>query len=132
MANYHATARSNVFHVTDPDAFTAALADLDIEVVADDPEDRARVFVLCHAEGGWPGWRHDEEKGEDIDVDVPAIVAAHLSDGQVAVFLEAGADKFQSVCGAACAVNNRGGRVALTFDAIYDHAADLGEHIARI
>jgi hypothetical protein len=132
MANYYATARSNCFQVKDPAMLKDALADLDVEVVTDDPVDPRRVVLLCRADGGWPGWRYDEGKAEDIEIEVPALVAPHLTDGQVAVFLEAGGEKLRCVAGTACAVNNKGGRVEVSLEDIYDLAKHLGDQMDRI
>lgn len=132
MANYYAAARSNYFTVDDPEALRAALSGLDIELLADDDNDPNRVVLLCTNEGGWPSWRYDEENDEDIEVDLPALVAPHLAEGQVAVLIESGAEKLRYVAGAAIAVNKRGDRVCVSLEDIYDQAKDLGTHIDRI
>lgn len=133
MANYTASARSNQFEVKDPDALRRELADLDIDVVSDDPENPQRVVLLCHSDNGtWPSWRYDEPADNDIEVDVAALIAAHLTAGQVAVLIESGAEKLRFIGGHAVAVNSRGEQVDVSLEEIYERANRLGDHIDRI
>lgn len=60
---------------------------------------------------------------------IEELVSRHLIAGDVAVFMEAGAEKFRYVGGAAVAVNSHGETVSVNLDDIYDKAADLGESI---
>jgi hypothetical protein len=129
MANYLAAARSNSFRVTDPEAFKTALADLPIEVQAADPADPHRLLLLCQADGGWPSYRYDEQTDTDEELDMLALLAPHLADGEVAVLLEAGAEKLRAIAGYAGAVNNRGEQIHLSLEEIYEKAQALGEHI---
>jgi hypothetical protein len=133
MANYNASARSNYFQVKDPDALRRELAGLDIDVLTDDPHDERRVVLLSRSEdGGWPSWRFDEEGDDDVEVDLAAIIAQHLTDGQVAVLMESGAEKLRFIGGAAVAVNSRGEQVCVSLEDIYERAKNLGEHLDRV
>jgi hypothetical protein len=133
MADYYATARSNYFQVKDPDALRRKLAGLDIDVLTDDPQDPQRVVLLCRSDhGSWPNSRYDENADDDVEVDLAAIIAQHLTDGQVAVLMESGAEKLRYIGGLAVAVNNRGEQVSLSLEDIYERAKHLGEHLDRI
>lgn len=63
--------------------------------------------------------------------DISQLVSRHLVDGDVAVFMEAGAEKQRYVGGSAVAVNNRGDVVSLCLDDIYDKAADMGQTLTQ-
>jgi hypothetical protein len=133
MADYNATARSNYFQVKDPDVLSRELDGLDIVVLTDDAQDPRRVVLLCRGDHGcWPSWRFDEEGDDDVEVDLPAIIAKHLTDGQVAVLMESGAEELRFIGGVAVAVNNRGEQVCVSLDDIYERAKHLGEHLDRI
>lgn len=130
MANYYASARSNYFRVKDRAAFDAAIARLaDLTIVEGRDDNAGRVALLCDGgdQGGWPGWTMDETgEGEDTEVDVPELVAEHLDEGEVAVFMEAGAEKLRYVCGYATAINSAGERRDVSLDSIYELAKELG------
>jgi len=133
MAQYIASARSNYFQVKDPNALRRELGDFDIEVRNDDPENPNRVVLLCDSEyGSWPSWRYDEQAADDVELDVAALVAGHLTPGEVAVLIESGAEKLRFIGGYAVAVNSSGDQVHLSLEEIYERAKPLGEHIARI
>lgn len=130
MANYNAIARSNYFQVTDRDAFTAALQPYDVKITTS-TSDPDRIALICEAEGGWPAWAIDDETDEDLELDLPALLAAHLVDGDVAVLMEAGAEKSRYVVGVAVAVNNRGDVKTIELEDIYALAAGLGTTVTR-
>lgn len=78
----------------------------------------------------------DEPESEHTDTrpyatDITELVARHLIDGDVAVFMEAGAETYRSVGGSAVAVNNKGEVVSLDLHDIYAKAADMGESITQ-
>jgi hypothetical protein len=128
MANYYAAARSNPFTVRDPDALKRDLADLQIHVqVSDEPPNQVTLF--CHNEAGWPSSRYDEVTGEEIEVCVHEIVAPHLLDGHVAVFVEAGSEALRHVGGLAVAVNSTGETCRVDLEEIYERAANLGSSV---
>lgn len=54
------------------------------------------------------------------------LVAANLVDGDVAVFVEVGAEKMRFLGGHTVAVNARNERVVIDLEDIYQHAAHLG------
>lgn len=133
MADYYASARSNYFQVKDPDALRRELAGLDIDVLTDNPQDERSVVLLCSSDHGcWPHTRYDEQSDDDVEVDLAAIIAQHLTDGHVAVLMESGAEKLRFIGGLAVAVNNRGEQVGVSLEDIYERAKHLGEHLNSI
>lgn len=120
MANYTADARTNYFRVKDEDAFRKAMEPYDVSV-----HTRDQYFCLLADQGdcnGWPSWIIGPND-EDIEVDLPQIVAPHLCDDSVAVFIEVGAEKLRYLVGHANAVDSTGKECHITLDGIYDLAA---------
>ena len=62
------------------------------------------------------------------DEDIMDVVAKHLVDDWVAIFMESGAEKVRYVSGYAVAVNNKGGRETVSLHSIYPLAATLGTY----
>jgi len=124
MANYYASCRTNYFKVKDVNAFQADIESIpgidvivgseSICILGDDPDG-----------AGWPAWIHDEETGEDIEIDFFQEVAKHLADGEVAIFMEAGAEKLRYITGFALAINNKGEMETISLQNIYDLAKNL-------
>jgi hypothetical protein len=136
MADWHGSARSNYFLVKDRQAFSLALAGLSVQIVdrtnwiAGQGEVKVdeRVALLSDDEyGGWPSYRSGDDVDEDEQIDLPQIVSEHLADGEVAVFMECGAEKLRYVTGTAVAVNSKGDTRTITLRDIYDQATQLGE-----
>lgn len=127
MANYYADARSNYFRVKDEQAFRDALAPYEVEIVK-----RNAVEYALLANGGdcngWPSWSVNEQD-EDVEIDFPALVAEHLADGEVAIFMEAGAEKLRYIVGQAIAINANGETRVVDLTDIYNLAAELGSRI---
>lgn len=133
MATYFAVARSNYFKVKDPAAFRAE-ADLYNLTVRDavQPSQRAEGLVMVQPDGdggGWPSFVWDDELGDEVEVDVPALLARHLVEGQVAIIEEVGFEKLRYLCGFAVAVNNRGETRTVHLGDIRGQATALGEHV---
>lgn len=128
MANYCGSARSNYFAVKDDGEFREAMAALPgIEVHED--QDGGRVCLL-EAEGvGWPYSLFDDDGNEEVDVDLPGIVAGHLTKNEVAVFMETGAEKLRYLVGVATAINSECERRTISLQDIYGLADELGDNI---
>jgi len=134
MANYTATAVSNYFAVKDADAFTATCERLGLEYSSTTKDDRTLYRVSGPNDdcGAFPRWLPSDDPDEDdITVDFVREIAAHLADGWVAVFMEAGAEGSRSVTGVAWACNNTGSVVTIDLDDIYGHALMLGDHCTK-
>lgn len=122
MANYYATARSNYFRVKDKTAFREWADNIPGLGVWDDRED-GRVGVYDGGDsGGWPSQRYNEETEDYEDLDLAYELSEHLAEGEVAVLMEAGAEKMRYVCGYAIAVNHKGERITVSLNDIYDLA----------
>lgn len=153
MANYVASARSNYFRVRDEDAFlvwvetvpgVVAYRDTPLGVDAD-VQDHAHpsytLLVEDYDAGGWPCYRtarsgnlegHDEPEHavadvyEDQELDLPAELAEHLAQGEVAVLEEVGAEKLRYLSAHAVAVNHRGEQIRLDLSEIYERVRRAG------
>lgn len=126
MANYYASCRTNYFKVKDPEAFKAVM-DLVPGIEVHQQED---VFCLLGNNddgGGWPSAYHpsDDPDADLVELDLPTLVATHLADDQVAVFLEVGAEKLRYLVGYALAINNAGETRVVSIDDIYAKAGEL-------
>lgn len=126
MANYYATARTNSFEVKDIDAFLKALEPLEVDI-----HRKGEAFILLGSDpdsGCLPHGSTDEE-GEWVDLDFPQLVAPHLKDGWVAIFIEAGAEKLRYIHGSAVAVNNKEEYRWINLTDIYGLAKELGDKV---
>ena len=129
MANYYASSRSNYFNVKDADAFKAAMANFgDVEVITD-KDGRYGVLSQHSDNGTWPSYFFDDITDEETEVDFFSFVADHLADDEVAIFMEAGAEKLRYICGYAVAVNNKGETRMIALSNIYDLAKELGSNV---
>jgi hypothetical protein len=128
MANYYASARSNYFEVKDEEAFLAEMNKIPgIEVDGVTFSDDVKRFCILgdDADGaGWTSFYLDEDDNE-VEVDLPMVVADHLKDDEVAIFMEVGAEKLRYVIGYAVAVNNEGDIRTVSLDEIYNLGREL-------
>lgn len=134
MANYVGRARTNYFAVKNAVAFKEEFEQLDLEVIDHKEGDTTLYGLMSNSDnGGWPSDRYDEAADEYEPLDLPAMVAAHLVDGHVAVFLEIGWEKMRYLVGQAFAVNAAGTVVSLNLeDEITERAKVLGDHITPV
>ncbi len=134
MANFYGTARSNYFEVKDTDAFEAAMAKLpDITVVTQG--ELVGIIVDDGDSGCFPSYAYNADGDvdfEDEEVDIVAIVAEHLVDGAVAIFMEVGAEKLRYTSGWAQAINSKGECKTISLNDIYDLAAGLTTSMKEI
>lgn len=125
MANYYASCRSNYFRVKDATAFRSAMAQVDgIRI-----HENERGFCILGNDGdgaGWPSYRNDpNDDDETVEFDLFGVVAEHLLDNEVAIFMEIGAEKLRYLVGNAVAVNNKGRRREVSLEDIYEKAEAL-------
>jgi len=124
MANYYASCRSNHFKVKDEVKFReyfSGVSGIDIHsrgdgsfcLLGDDPDG-----------GGWPSCYYDEEQEDYIEYDFMDGIAEFLADGEVAIFMEVGAEKLRYLVGYAYAVAWTGETTTVSLDDIYEKAAD--------
>jgi hypothetical protein len=144
VSNYVAQARTNYFAVKDIEALKTALRSYGIEphpwsaaqtgaeFIFDNEKDGS---VALFSYGNWPsleedavadrlGAEDDEEVPQD-HVDLAALVAAHLVDGQVAIFMDIGFEKMRYLGGTAVAVNAADERRVVDLQDIYGLAQEL-------
>ncbi|PBA68852.1 hypothetical protein [Mycobacterium avium] len=128
MANYYGTGRTNTFMVHDVEALRTALQRGDFEVVerASDRPGEVTIFAAGpDGDGNWSQWIYpDDGDAEPEELCVPALIAEHLQDGQVAVFVHAGSEKLRYVCGYSLAVHSDGRQLRIDIDDIYEKAAE--------
>lgn len=129
MANYNGSCRSNYFNVKDDEAFMEAMND--IPSISLKKTKQGFVILGEHTDSGWPSHFYNDETGEATDIDLPEIVSKHLVDGDVAIFMESGAEKLRYIAGYAEAINNKGERKSINLDQIYDLAKELGATITN-
>lgn len=151
MSTFAGNARTNDFQVKDLTALRADLASVGITaaeadrmgfgadfVIRENPDGSIRILSA----GTWPRFDEDsiaERLDLDEDEDVPStheslahLIAAHLVDDEVAVFIEIGQEGFRYLAGNATAINNKGEIRAIDLEDIYDLATQLvpsGKHI---
>ena len=140
--NFEATARSNYFRVKDEAAFKAWAERIGVEVY-EDTEQQAqengrplpageKQFMIARSDGnGWPVSYLDRETQEDVMVDLPAELAKHLHDDDVAILMEIGAEGLRCVTGYALAVNAAGVVKSVSLEGIYELALWMGNRVTR-
>lgn len=128
MANYYGKGRTNIFRVKDVDALKAALSAAEFTV--EDRPDRGpnAVSITVSDNDGAGNWGQlvytDEHDDDPAELFVPDIIAEHLQDGQVAVFVHAGSEKLRYLSAYGIAVHASGQQVRLNLDDIYQRAAE--------
>lgn len=148
MSQYAAISRTNYFRITDRAAFEADLErhglsvgtfDGYADLVLDNDHGRVALFGV----EGWPSLDEDAVAArlgiEDEDTPLPTdydifadLIAAHLVDGEVAILVEIGKEKFRYLGGTAVAVNSAGEQKMIDLDDIYGLARELTSDSAAI
>jgi len=154
VADYNALARTNYFQVKDLDRFKADLVDIGIHPGTWDERQRGAEFILDDNEnnqprgsialfscGPWPSLDDTSvadrlELAQDEAVDLPyeslhQLVASHLVEDSIAVFMEVGFESLRYVMGTAVAVNAAGETKRVDLGDIYEMAAELLSPTAR-
>lgn len=125
MADWTGTARSNYFRVKDPEAFKAAMERYEVRVLERQHPGSGEVYYgLVSETGGWQSYDYETEE----DIVLWKIVSEHLVDGDVAVFVEAGAEKARYVTGHAVAFDATGRNVRVDLNDIYAKAEEAFGH----
>lgn len=158
MANYAANARTNKFRVKDVNALVKDIEKAGLSVVEREPS-KAPVYgdielvrrntqedgserVCLFADEGWPSFDEDSVAARlELEDDQPIpegyeslhmLVAQHLVEGEVAIFIEVGAEKLRYLGGTAVAVNASGETRRVDLDDIVDLAKEIAPEGARI
>lgn len=93
------------------------------------------VMVDNSDSGCFPTWQYNEDGECDMDdeeIDIVEIIAEHLVDGAVAIFMECGAEKTHYISAWAEAINSKGERKTISLNDIYDAAAGLTNSMKEI
>jgi len=96
----------------------------EIGEIARHEDDRRALYDISGE--GWPSGL-----GPNDDQDIVELVAGHLSDGWVAVLMEAGSEKLRYIHGSAVAVNSEGDLRKVDLSEIYALAEDLGSNVSE-
>lgn len=123
MADWFGTSRSNYFRVKDPAQFEEEMATFSGLDVRQTKEGYYALFG-DDGYGGWPSASYNEETGDESDFDIVEIVSRHLAEGEVAVFMSAGAEKLRYISGYSEAVDHTGKRVFVSLNDIYEKAEE--------
>ncbi|MDD2741240.1 MAG: hypothetical protein PHV02_03145 [Rhodocyclaceae bacterium] len=123
MANFTGSARSNYFRVKDVENFKSWALNISnigfwekegtFAIYSDDPDT-----------GCWPSSALNPETDDHEEIDLVAELADHLQDGEVAVLMQAGAEKLRYIGAYATAVNHKGETVDVSLNQIYQLAMD--------
>lgn len=124
--------RTNFFRVVNDAKFKAVMERYDVEVVEKAIDGHMHYAIIDENSGGL--WPSDVENAEQElqDVYFPNVVAMHLVDGEVVVFMAISNEGTRSVAGSAVAINNKRERVVVSLDDIYLRAASRFGHEPRV
>lgn len=135
MGNYYATARSNYFKVKDDDEFKRFITGRWGNSISfwekKDKKGEVSYAVYSDESGGWPSGVWNDEESDFDQADFFKEIAKHLRDGQVAIFMETGAEKMRYLIGYSLAINNKLEVKIIDIENIYEEASILGNAITR-
>ncbi len=123
MANYVGTGRSNYFKVADGPAFENWAEKINLNIWRGSGENEGMYAFSGDDEAGTlPSEKDvgsdDEHLTEEFDFFTE--LAEHLIEGQVAIFMSAGAEKLRYIHGWAVAVNHKGEQINVDLSDIYE------------
>ena len=122
MANWHGFARSNYFKVSDEIEFLSWINKIP-GLGYWRSDDCFAIYSDDGDSGGWPNQRWaSEEEGELEEIELHKELAKYLAKGEIAVLMEAGAEKLHYISGFAIAVDSDGKTVTVFLDDIYELA----------
>lgn len=128
MADYYGRGRTNIFKVKDISALKTALAGAEFTVEERPDRGADAVSITVSENDGAGSWGQLVYTGGDdadpTELSVPDIIAEHLQDGQVAVFVHAGAEELRYLSAYSIAVHADGRQVRVDLDDIYQRAAE--------
>jgi hypothetical protein len=136
VANYVECGRTNYFLVKDPAAFLQAMEGIpNVEVITkvalneDGSEDNSTLtyygLIADNGESGFPTDMWSEEDKDYVSIDLPAMVANHLLENEVAIFMQIGQEKMRFLTGHAEAINCHKIRRVVSLTDIYGLAKQL-------
>lgn len=120
MADWYGTARSNYFKVRDNEAFKVFMQDLSSMITEyNDADNTWWIRADDYGNGGFDWTIYDEDFEPDDSVNAMDEFASHLQEGEVAIFLEAGAEKLRYITGNALSIAWTGEITEISLDDIY-------------
>ena len=124
MADWYGTARSNYFKVRDNEAFKVFMQDLSSMITEyNDADNTWWIRADDYGNGGFDWTVYDENFEPDDSVNAMDELASHLQEGEVAIFLEAGAEKLRYITGNALAIAWTGEITEIDLTDIYELVA---------
>lgn len=127
MANYVCAARTNYFRVKDRNKFDAWVKDHGYRSSGGDEG----LICLMPGDSDDGAFERDYDEEKDEYTPFSQMLAPFLADGEVAIIMEAGAEKLRYIVGHAVAVNNKGETTDVSLREIYDRAKPLGQNITE-
>lgn len=121
MANWYGTARSNYFKVSNEIEFLSWVNKIP-GLGYWKKEDNFAIYSDDADSGGWPNQRWIDDEDELESIELSQELAKHLAKGEIAILMEAGAEKLRYISGFAIAVNSDGKTVSIFLDDIYELA----------
>jgi len=140
MADWSGSSRSNYFRVKDVEKFKKLCSLWGVDFIRDTEytngvETESPDLVGFTCESGLPSYRSEaisEDTGHEFDFDgFLQELSELLVEDEVAVMVEAGAEKLRYITGFAIAINSRGEQVSVSLESIYDLAKTLGKNITK-
>lgn len=128
MADWYGQSRSNYFSVKNLNKFKAFCDKFNLEFIA---KGGKAGFISNEEFGRIPDGYFDEKKDDFVDVDFTLELSKHLVSGEVAIYMECGAEKHRYLTGYACAVNSKGENLSVGLHEIYKKAKKLGSNITE-
>lgn len=120
MADWYGTARSNYFKVRDNKAFEVFMQNLSsMTAEHNDVDNTWWIRTDDYGNGGFDWTVYDENFEPDDSVNAMDEFASHLQEGEVAIFLEAGAEKLRYITGNALSIAWTGEITEISLDDIY-------------
>ena len=124
MADWYGTARSNYFKVRDNETFKVFMQDLsNMFAEHNDVDNTWWIRANDDSNGGLDWTIYDEDFEPDDSVNAMDEFASHLQEGEVAIFLEAGAEKLRYITGNALAIAWTGEIIEIDLTDIYELVA---------
>jgi hypothetical protein len=120
MADWYGMSRTNYFKVKDPETFKKWLSQFEMVLFE---KDGKFGFYSGSEKGDFPSGVYNEETDEYDDMDIAEKLPEFLADGEIAILMQAGAEKARYVSGFAIAVHSDGRIVQIVLDDIYERAA---------
>ena len=123
MAEWYGTCRSNYFQVKNEEEFLSWIAEYEVEVISKNDDEITRYGFLSRDEyGDIPRNTIRLEDGDFEGISILDEISTHLAEGETAIIMEVGSEKFRYLTGLAIAIHHTGDCVEISLDRIYDCA----------